>query len=130
MKLNIMKLAKSCNGILVMMIILCALALLQGCESKPSFQTEYQAVFLDNGQVFFGKISETGTKFPLLNDVFYVQSAVNNETKQVSNILVKRGSEWHGPNLMRLNAQHIILIEPVAADSRVAQLIAEANKKK
>ncbi len=119
----------SFKGILAFMIFFCALVLLQGCGRKPSFQTEYQAVFLDNGMVYFGKISETGTKFPLLEDVFYVQSEVNKDTKQVNSILIKRGGEWHAPNLMRINSQHIVSIEPVAPDSKVAQLIAEANKK-
>lgn len=42
-------------------------------------------------------------------------------------MLVKRGSEWHGPDFMRTNARHVVLIEPVAPDSRVAQLIREAK---
>jgi len=99
----------------------------QGC-GELSFDTEYQAVFLDNGQVYFGKISEIDKKFLLLNNVFYVQSQVNQETKQVNSILIKRGNEWHGPNLMRINTEHVVFIEPVATGSKVQQLIAEANK--
>jgi len=59
--------------------------------------------------------------------VFYIQREVNRETNEVKNILVKRGSEWHGPEYMVINAQHIVVIEPVAANSRVAQLIKEAK---
>ena len=123
------KSAVSFKGILGITVIICALVLVQGCGNKPSFSTEYQAIFLDNGQVYFGKISELGTKFPLLDDVFYVQSQMNKDTKEISNLLIKRGGEWHAPKNMRINSDHIVFIEPVTSDSKVAQLIAEQNRK-
>jgi len=112
---------------LVFVVFALTLISFQGC-GRFSFDTEYQAVFLDNGQVYFGKISDTNKDFLLLNNVFYVQSTVNLETKQVNSILIKRGNEWHGPNLMRINTTHVVLIEPVGAGSKVQQLIAEATK--
>jgi len=87
----------------------------------------YQAVLLDNNQVYFGKVADLNTDYPVLTDVFYIQTTVNQETKQQSNILVKRGKEWHAPNKMVLNARHIIMIEPVTDGSTVAQLIAKAS---
>jgi hypothetical protein len=89
--------------------------------------SKYSAVVLSNGSVYFGKLEGFGTATPLLRDVFYVQSAVNQETKQVTNILVKRGSEWHGPDRMILNASAIVFVEPVGPHSKVAQLIAQAQ---
>ena len=51
-----------------------------GCASGDlDFPTEYQAVYLDNGQVFFGKLSETGSPFPLLRDVFFIQTQVDRD---------------------------------------------------
>ena len=47
----------------------------------------------------------------------------------MSNILVKRGQEWHAPDRMILNEKAIVLIEPVGKDSRVSQLIEESKKK-
>jgi hypothetical protein len=89
----------------------------------------YQAVLLDNNQVYFGKLADLNTDYPVLTDVFYIQTAVNQETKQQNNILLKRGKEWHAPDRMVSNARHIIMIEPVTAGSTVAKLIAEANAK-
>ena len=89
--------------------------------------TPYQAVLLTNGSAYFGKLQGLGTPFPVLTDVFYVQSSQNPDTKQVSNILVKRGKEWHQPDRMILNSNMIVLVEPVSPGSRVAQLIAEAH---
>ncbi len=112
-----------------MAILVSVLICLCGCGSsdQPKFSTEYQAVFLDNGQVFFGRIENSGAAYPLLRDVFYVQTQQDPNTKQVRSILIKRGQEFHNPNIMYLNKQQVVLIEPVTADSKVAQLIKEAN---
>jgi hypothetical protein len=106
--------------------------MMPGCTDKPkiTLTTEYQAVFLDNGQAFIGKIEKVDSSYPLLKDVFYIQRQVNPGTKEVKNILIKRGSEWHGPDRMYINSKHIVLIEPVSPDSKVAQLINEAKKSK
>jgi len=104
------------------------LLLLSGCGRQSfDFKTEYQAVFLTNGQAFVGKLEGAGTNYPLLRDVFYIQSGVNQETKQVTNVLVKRGKELHGPEFMYINARNILMIEPVASDSQVARLIRDAK---
>lgn len=97
---------------------------------QPKFTTDYQAIFLNNGQVFFAKIENVGSDYPLLKDVFYVQTRVNPETKQPASVLIKRGNEWHGPDYMYVSAKHIVAIEPVSANSKVAQLIKEANTQK
>ena len=116
------------KAVIVLLALLTALLGLIGCGAGDlDFPTEYQAVYLDNGQVFFGKISETAGPFPILRDAFFVQSQVDREKKETKNLLIRRGAEGHGPDFMRLNAQHIVVIEPVAPDSRVAQLIREAK---
>jgi hypothetical protein len=96
-------------------------------KKAPTITTPYAAVLLDNGQLYYGKLVDAGAKFPELTDVYYIQSQVNQETKAVSSILVRRGNEWHGPDRMFLNNRHIVLIEPVGTGSKVAQLI-EADK--
>jgi len=115
----------------------CVLLLLgAGCsttdKAQPNtavaFSTPYQAVVLINNSVYYGKLSGWGTANPVLTDVFYIVSKTNPDTKQVSNVLIKRGKELHGPDRMYLNPNQIILVEPVGPDSKVAQLISEANK--
>lgn len=98
----------------------------EGPAINPS---AYSAVLLDNNQVYFGKLDKAGTAYPVLTDVYYIQSQVNQETKAVTNILVRRGNEWHGPDRMFINSHHILFIEPVGQSSKVAQLI-EADKAK
>ncbi len=94
----------------------------------PAFATPYQAVLLTNGAVYYGKLSGYGTRNPTLTDVFYVMSKTDPETKQVTNMLVKRGKELHGPDKMYINANQIVMVEPVGPDSKVAQLISQANQ--
>jgi len=95
----------------------------------PEITTPYAAILLDNGQVYYGKLVHGGSSFAELTDVYYIQSQVNADTKAVSNTLVRRGNEWHGPDRMLLNERHVVLIEPVGTGSKVAQLI-EADKNK
>lgn len=97
-------------------------------HNVPELSTPYHAVALANGQVFFGRIEALGSEYTVLRDVFYIQGRQNPETKQVTNVLIKRGGEWHAPDRMILNRQQVLLIEPVKEDSQVAKLIAEQNK--
>lgn len=95
--------------------------------TAPKFDSQYQAVLLNNGSVFFGKIDKLWTGYPELRDVFYLQQTTNKDTNQPSGVLVKRGKELHEPDHMVINARDIALIEPVGANSRVAQLISQSK---
>jgi small nuclear ribonucleoprotein (snRNP)-like protein len=113
------------------------LAFTVGCQpvaqtEKPAvaFSTPYQAVLLSNNSVYFGKLSGYGTSNPVLTDVYYIVSKQDPTTKAVQNVLVKRGKELHGPDRMYLNTNSIVFVEPVGTDSKVAQLIQEANQQK
>jgi len=102
--------------------------LLAACgRGDLKFPTEYQAIFLDNGQVFFGRLQDDGSSYLTLRDVFYIKQQASPDKEEVQSLLVKRGSEWHAPDFMRINSRHIVLIEPVAADARVALLIREVQ---
>lgn len=84
---------------------------------------DYQAVFLDNGQVYFGKLERSRGEFYVLTDVFYLQSGV--AVDQATNLaLTKLGSEAHGPeDQMQINKEHILFIEDMKDDSKVIQAI-------
>lgn len=116
----------------VITIIVFGSLFIQGCGqgSTPKIQTEYQAVMLANGQVIFGKAEFPGTEYVLLKDVFYIHSQVNQETKQVTNTLIKKGQEPHGAEQMYINTRHILTIEPVSPESQVAKFIKEQKSQK
>ena len=93
--------------------------------SSIRFTTPYQAILLTNGSVYFGHLHDYGTSHPVLTDVFYVVSQNNPESKQVSNVLVKRGKELHEPDRMYINPNQIVFVETVGTNSTVAQHIAQ-----
>ena len=80
--------------------------------------------------MYFGKLSGHETSNPALTDVYYILSKQGPTTKQVRNVLVKRGKELHPPVRRYLNANSIIFVESVVTDPKVAQLIQEANQQK
>ncbi len=92
-----------------------------------AFSTPYQAVLLINGAVYYGKLEGYGTRHAILTDVYYIVTKTDPTTKQVTNVLVKRGKELHGPDRMYLNPSQIVFVEPVGTDSKVAQLIDQAG---
>lgn len=107
-------------------------ACLAGCNKTGenlAFTSEYQAVFMDNGQVYFGKLENGGGEHPLLREVYYIGQKPSPDGKQADNILIKRGNEWHGPDFMYITKNHIVMIEPVSPTSRVADLIKELKAK-
>jgi hypothetical protein len=104
----------------------------QTSKAKMSYnQNSYYAVFLSNGQVYFGKISSDNKDFTILQDVYYLQ--VSNPLQQVPPsateqqpqlTLVKLGNELHGPqDYMKINNKQIVFIEELKNDSRVVQAI-------
>lgn len=118
--------------IVVGVIVVIALAGFWLWAQQPPIDltTPYHAVVLTGGQVFIGKLEKAGSRYPVLKDVYYIQSQVNRETQQVTNTLIKRGQEWHAPDSMILNVAHVLYIEPVKPDSTMAKLIEESAKQK
>lgn len=91
--------------------------------------SDYQAVILDNGQAYFGKLEKLDSGWPVLKDVYYVQQRVSEDGKVKQSILVKRGGEMHRPDHMIINARQIQFIEPVRDGSKVMELIENARSR-
>ncbi len=97
---------------------------------EPIKEGEYQAVFLDNGQVYFGKL-KFGGEFYQLTDVFYLQAGTGQLDQNASLALTKLGNEAHGPqDKMEINKAHVLFYEAMKSDSKVAQAIQAYKSKK
>ncbi len=98
-------------------------------STKPS---DWQAVFLANGQVYFGKLADENKQLVKLTDVYYLQVSQTNPDKkdeqpQVS--LVKLGNELHGPvDEMHINRDHIYFTEQMKNDAKVVEAIERYKK--
>ena len=93
----------------------------------------YQSVFLTNGQVYFGKVSDINSQTLILEDVYYLKKYQNLQTSEAEEInnssiddfsLVKLGGEIHGPeDRMSINLEHVLFIENLEDNSKVVDAI-------
>ncbi len=85
-------------------------------------QETYQAVFLEGGDIYFGKLQNIDSQFPVLKDVYYVRVE---SAEATSGQLVKLGQiEPHGPkDEMIINRNHILFWENLRPDSRIIETI-------
>lgn len=97
--------------------------------------SEYQAVFLSNGQVYFGKITNENNLYTTIRDIYYLQvtplqgTGTENQQQQQQLQLVKLGNELHGPvDEMQINRDHILFREELKNDGRVVKAIQEYQK--
>ena len=96
-------------------------------------QDAYQAVFLTDGQVYFGKITSMNTAFTEIADIYYlrtgkeVQGSTSTASTDVS--LAKLGNELHGPeDKMIIATDKITFIENLKASGDVVKAILEYKK--
>lgn len=91
----------------------------------------YKAVFLTNGQVYFGKVQKTEAQTITLTDVFYLKTKEIDpkDPKQATAAaqleLVKPGAEIYGPkDTLIVNRRQILVIQDLKEDSPVVRGIA------
>jgi hypothetical protein len=87
--------------------------------------SKQQAVFLTNGQVYFGKVRELNTQFVSLEEIYYLNSQEATDTEETPNLsLVKLGCELHGPqDRMVINRDQVSFWENLKTDGKVAKAI-------
>jgi hypothetical protein len=79
-----------------------------------------QAVFLTNGQVYFGKVVEYNSDYLRMNDVYYLKDSTSAATA-TDLTLVKLGTEPFGPeDPMFIKQQQILFLENLDPDGQVA----------
>lgn len=97
---------------------------------------KFQAVFLNGGQVYFGKIRDLNDKFLTMDNIYYlrvneqVQPDANaGESPQQDISLAKLGCELHGPeDFMVINHEQVTFWENLKDDGQVAKAITEFVK--
>ncbi len=94
--------------------------------------SKLQAVFLNTGQVYFGKISSLNNKYFVVKDIYYLQTSSNGSTAAASNTsvsLVKLGCELHEPyDQMVINASQVTFWENLQDNGQVAKAVATFQK--
>src|ERR1700722_417057 len=94
---------------------------------------EYQAVFLTNGQAYFGKVKAINSNYIKLTNIYYLQASQSSTAAQSADLnssqptqlsLVKLGSEIHGPeDQMYVARPQVLFWENLKNSSKVVQAI-------
>jgi hypothetical protein len=129
LKLSVVSLLFACTILFIALIAYLATIRFSN-QTKYVDTSEYQAVFLNGGQVYFGHINALNSQYTRINDIYYLQVnqqvQPNQSTQTANNVsLVKLGCELHGPeDSMVINQTQIIFWENLKSDGKVAQAIA------
>jgi hypothetical protein len=107
---------------------------------------KYQAVFLVNGQVYFGKLAKVNKDYMKLTGVYYLQATQppastspdgSTNPQQTNSLqtpdiqLIKLGSEVHGPDdEMVISEKQILFFENLKKDGKVSASIDNYQKQK
>ena len=101
-------------------------------ESQYVSTNEYQAIFLNNGQVYFGKIKTLNDHYVNLTNIFYLSSqsaqpAASSKSAGGNKFsLVKLGCELHGPqDQMLINNGQVTFWENLRSNGQVVQAISK-----
>jgi hypothetical protein len=108
----------------------------QADESRFVAKDRMQAVFLNGGQVYFGKIRALNNKYVGVTDIYYLR--VNQQVQPKSGAsadqqqdisLVKLGCELHGPqDQMLINRDQVVFWENLKTDGQVAKAVEQYKK--
>lgn len=125
-------LAKVVLGVIALLAIVFLAKYLYSLKNHYFAETNtYSAVFLANGQVYFGKITDSNKSEITMTDVYYLQvneGGTNDKTfgnlNQSRFNLVKLGQELHGPtNELFINRSQVVFREYLRDDSKVVEVI-------
>ncbi len=107
-------------GVLLIVFLANQVNLITIKKSSLIDKSLYQAVFLSNDQIYFGRLKNLGSDYLILTDVYYAK--VNEDG---IGQLVKLGQiEPHGPkDEMVISREHILFWENMKPDSPVVKTI-------
>lgn len=97
----------------------------------------FQAVFLESGQVYFGRITKISDTQITLENIYYLRTNQNVTPQNVNNLssagtdiaLVKLGEELHGPeDVMYIERKETVFWENLKDDGQVVKAITEYEK--
>jgi hypothetical protein len=119
-------------------ILLVFAAVAVGFGSRGNDEQQYvqssklQAVFLNTGQVYFGKIKTLNSKYFVVNDIYYLQTSSTGTAAAAANTsvsLVKLGCELHSPlDQMVINRSQVTFWENLQDSGQVAKAVATFQK--
>jgi hypothetical protein len=91
----------------------------------PALRAPYQAVFLTNGQIYFGRYYDRIGAYAKIEDVYYLQETQSTDPQAASQTrILRRGNEPHAPApRMLIPKAAIVFVEDLAEASPIAQFM-------
>jgi hypothetical protein len=88
-------------------------------------RAQYQAVFLTNGQTYFGRYYDRIGAYAKIEDVYYLQQVANADPNAAPDTrIVRRGRELHEPaSRMLIPKSAILFVEDLTDASPIAQFM-------
>jgi hypothetical protein len=127
-------------AVVAAIVLLAGLYALKTYVLNPIAGDKYQAVFLTNGQVYFGKLHQIGGNYYKLSNVYYLQATQSNDgssnpqqaaTANSGVQLIKLGNEVHGPeDSMVIERSQVLFFENLKNDGKVVDSINKYQNKK
>jgi hypothetical protein len=88
-------------------------------------RAQYQAVFLANGQTYFGRYYDRLGAYAKIEDVYYLQQVQGSDPNAApDNKILRRGQELHEPtSRMLIPKSAILFVEDLTDASPIAQFM-------
>ena len=121
--------------IVLLMLALIFYLIFGGAKTEQSYvqDNKFQAVFLNGGQVYFGKIGTFNNRYLTMSNIYYLrvnqqvqpdQSTSSSSYQDIS--LAKLGCELHGPqDTMVINRDQVTFWENLKDDGQVVKAITQ-----
>lgn len=135
---NLMRWGGGLLGLLVVALVVAVIVVigLGGRKAEAGYvdDTKMQAIFLQTGQVYFGKVQELNSKYFVVSNIYYLQTSstgtsTTQQTADTNVSLVKLGCELHAPiDQMVINRDQVTFWENLKEDGQVAKAVATFQK--
>jgi len=116
----------------ILLIGLAAAIAFGGPKAEDSYvkSDRLQAVFLNTGQVYFGKVTALNGKYFVLTNIYYLQTSNSGSSSSSTSVqLVKLGCELHEPlDQMVINRDQVTFWENLGTDGQVAKAVTQFEK--
>jgi hypothetical protein len=120
------------NASISVIVFVAALLVTQWWDfTLPGFgRAQYQAVFLANGQTYFGRYYDRIGAYAKIEDVYYLQqTAAADPSAAPDTKIVRRGRELHEPSArMLIPKSAILFVEDLSDASPIAQFMGRDSR--
>lgn len=101
-----------------------------GRDRMDYYSSEYQAVFLSNSQVYFGKIVDRNSENIYLEEVYYLkvdsEKSLEEIEQEADMSILRIVNDIHGPeDSVELNKDNVLYVENLREDSEIVNAIQE-----